>query len=302
MRTRCTSALLAALSLALAACGAPETRRAEAPASGRVDTTFRDPQRVTIRGYDGDAMEPFLTRDGRYLLFNNSNDPRVNTDLHVARAVDGLTFEYQGALRGVNTDALEGVPTLDRSGTLYFVSTRSYATTLSTIYRGQLASGTVRGVELVPGLPRRRGIVLFDVEVSADGAALYYASGVFRGRPAPESADLAIARRRGAAFEPWDRSAEILATVNTPAALEYAASLSADGRELFFTRARGSGAAIYRAMRPNVETPFGPAVRVAAIRGFAEAPTLSPDGRSLYYHARAGGRFAIFRVTRAGRP
>jgi len=35
---------------------------------------FARPEPVRIEGYDDHAMEPFLTRDGRVLLFNNSND------------------------------------------------------------------------------------------------------------------------------------------------------------------------------------------------------------------------------------
>lgn len=48
---------------------------------------FANPQPVALLGYDGDAMEPFLSRDGRYLLFNNRNDPSVNTNLHFAERV-----------------------------------------------------------------------------------------------------------------------------------------------------------------------------------------------------------------------
>jgi hypothetical protein len=46
----------------------PITGAAQAPA---VRGEFANPQRVTIRGYDGDAMEPFLTRDSKYLFLNN---------------------------------------------------------------------------------------------------------------------------------------------------------------------------------------------------------------------------------------
>lgn len=34
---------------------------------------FGDPKRVEIIGYRGDAMEPFISRDGAYLFFNNLN-------------------------------------------------------------------------------------------------------------------------------------------------------------------------------------------------------------------------------------
>jgi len=53
-------------------------------------------------------MEPFITRDGRYLLFNNSNDPSVDMNLHYAERIDDLTFAYRGEIAGVNTPSLEG--------------------------------------------------------------------------------------------------------------------------------------------------------------------------------------------------
>ena len=40
------------------------------------DTSFEAPRAVVLRGYGGDAMEPFVTRDGRWLLFNTRNGPR----------------------------------------------------------------------------------------------------------------------------------------------------------------------------------------------------------------------------------
>jgi hypothetical protein len=56
---------------------------------------FANPQRVTIRGYSDDAMEPFLTRDDKYLFFNNSNDPQVNTKSSLGRAHRRLDFPVQ---------------------------------------------------------------------------------------------------------------------------------------------------------------------------------------------------------------
>ena len=116
---------------------------------------FADPAPVAIAGYTGDAMEPFVTPDGRDLLFNNSNDPQVDTNLHFAERVDALHFNYRGELQGVNTLALEGVPTLDRDGHIYFVSTQSYAGTASTLYRGQFSGGAPQTADLV--LAQRHG-------------------------------------------------------------------------------------------------------------------------------------------------
>jgi hypothetical protein len=93
-----------------------------------------------------------------------------------------------------------------------------------------------------------------------------------------------------------------MAKVNTDV-LEYAAAISADGLELFFTRADlahlPEGAPrIYRAYREQVDVPFGEPELVSTIEGFVEAPTLSIDGYSLYYHKLERDKFVIYRVTR----
>lgn len=260
---------------------------------------FGNPERVTIRGYDGDAMEPFVSKDDRYLLFNNRNDPRVDTNLHFARRVDALSFQYGGELKGANTPALEGVPSLDRAGNLFFVSTRSYKETLSTLYRGRFVDGAVSEVRLVGGVSRgQAGSVMFDAEIAADGNTLFVVDGEFAGGPRPKRADIAIAVRDGAAFRRLPLSAELLKNVNT-GALEYAPAVSGDLLELFFTRAAGSGPpAIWRSVRRGIDAPFEAPQLIAAAAGFVEAPALSGDGRSLYFHKLEGARFVIYRVSR----
>lgn len=297
-------AVLMAAALALAACGAQQ--KADAVAALPEYRAFGQPQRVEIRGYQGDAMEPFITKDGRYLLFNNRNDPKIDTRLLFAERVDDLTFDYRGELEGANTSALEGVPSMDRHGNLFFVSTRSYAETLSTIYRGRFGQGRVSGIELVAGISlRQRGMVTFDAEVSADGNTLFVADGRFAGGHVPETADIDIAVRDGAGFRRLPAARDLLRNVNT-AALEYAPAISGDLLELFFTRLEGSGrsprSAILRAVRPEAGAPFGLPQRLASITGFVEAPALSGDGRSLYYHRLDGGRFVILRVARPAGP
>jgi hypothetical protein len=91
----------------------------------------------------------------------------------------------------------------------------------------------------------------------------------------------------------------LLGSVNTPA-LEYAPAISADRRELFFTRLdpHARTIAIYRATRPGAGQPFGAPERVAAADGFVEAPALNPDGNILYFHRLDAGRFHICRVER----
>lgn len=259
---------------------------------------FRAPERVAIRGYGGDAMEPFIARDGRYLFFNNSNDPKVDTNLHYAERVDDVTFDYRGEVKGANSKALDGVASMDRAGNFFFVSTRSYEKTLSTLYRGTFASGVLTNVALVPGVSlNRQGMLIFDAEVSPGGEVVFVADGEFTGGPLPRSADIAVAVREGSVFRRHPASAAFMKNVNS-GALEYAPAISADLLELFFTRAAGREIAIYRSARASRDEPFGVPQRVVAITGFVEAPSLSGDGRSLYYHRRDGDRYVIYRVAR----
>ena len=295
-------AVLLALLSTVPACAPQQAGDRSAATSVAEYRAFGAPQRVTIRGYDGDAMEPFITKDGQYLLFNNRNDPRTNTNLHFAARVDGLTFQYRGEIKGVNTPVLEGVPSLDREGNLFFVSVRGYRETLSTLYRGRFNDGTVTGVELVSGVSQRKpGIVMFDAEISTDGRTLFVVDGLFTGGAVPKTADIVIAVRDGTEFRRLPSSPDLLRNINTNG-LEYAPAISNDLLELFFTRIPvASGPpqpAILRSIRRSAEEPFGPPERVAAITGFVEAPTLTNDSRALYYHKLDGNRFVIYRVSR----
>jgi Tol biopolymer transport system component len=258
---------------------------------------FANPERVTITGYSQDAMEPFISLDGKYLFFNNSNDPKVDTNLFYATRVDDLTFQFQGEIGGVNTTALDAVASMDSNNKFYFVSTRSYDQTFSTIYWGDFSNGTVSNVALVPGISKRKaGHVNFDAGISPDGNTLYFVDSFFAGGQ-PQNASISIAKREGDRFARLKDSAKIMRKINT-AALNYAPCPSASGLEFFFTRLDPGGPAIYMASRAATSKPFGTPARIEAITGFVEAPTLSPDQKSLYYHKNENGVFVIYRVTR----
>ena len=262
----------------------------------RVSHTFTSPTPVTIVGYDDVVMEAFISRDGSRLFFNNWNSPTVNTNLYVADRVDDTTFRFRGELKGVNTPALEGVPSLDRDRHLYFISTRSYEATLSTIYRGTLDGDTVSNVEIVPGVSREaKPWVNFDAEISADGNVLYFVDGRFGGAGIPETADLVAARKKGDRFERFSGSEDVFRNVNTDA-LEYAPAISADDLTLIFTRAElglKGRVALYSATRASVTSPFESPAALVDLDGYVEAATFTPDERAIYYHKKDRGRFVI---------
>ncbi len=271
---------------------------AEKPDSKPTFGVFANPQPVTIVGYSQDAMEPFISPDGNYLFFNDSNSA-PNTNLYYATRVDDVTFQFQGEIGGVNATGLNAVASMDSSDTFYFVSTRNYGPpAFATIYWGTFSNGSVSNVALVPGISKEKaGDINFDQCISPDGSTLYFVDGVFNGGSVPQRASIVIAHRDGDHFVRLKNSAEIMRKINTHA-LNYAPDISASGREFFFTRFDGTPTAIYTATRAKTSKPFGKPIKIEAITGFAEAPALSPDEKSLYYHENVSGTFVIYRVTR----
>jgi len=269
---------------------------------------YGHPQPVTIEGYSGRAMEPFIAPDGKTLFFNNSNEAGVDTNLHVATRLGPNAFRHVGELTGANSPVLDAVPSMDLDGRFYFTSVRQYDRDLKSIFVGQFSNGAVERVHAVEGnfSPTTPGWVNMDVEVSQDGGTMYISRARFEaGIPVPQESDLMVAHREGAAFTVDPRSHDLLAKVNTTA-LEYAPAISADGLELYFTRAKGLGAGgaanatleILVAQRTRTESAFDAPRVLEALTGYVEAPSLSRDGSEMFFHKRVDGQFVIYRAVR----
>jgi hypothetical protein len=285
-------------------------RRAPSPIA--VTTAFLPAEAVMVDGYDGHAMEPFLSRDGTLLFFNNRNDPADQTELHVARRISDLHFAYVGPVEGANSSGLDGVASMDRTGHFYFISTRDYDATGNTLWTGRWTGRAVSGVTPMATdfTPRRLLRLNIDMEISADGDTLYVAENRWDLlRNALASSDIAMARRVSGRFERLANSDALLARINT-GALEFAPSTSADERTLYFTRLnmrafrRGDANAFmtFVSTRRDRTMPWGEPRRIAAITGHAEAPTSSVDGCALYFHQLVDGRFRLFRTQRRNVP
>jgi hypothetical protein len=259
------------------------------------------PERVRLAGYDGEAMEPFVSRDGRFLFFNTRNDPRTDTNIHFAEVAFDGHFRYLGLLEGTRSTDLDAVATMSANNHFCFISPREYRRTLVSVFCG-LFNGT-KVVDATPqaGLATERlGRLIFDVEIAADGRSMIYAEGTFSGKDVPDEADLFLAKLGADGFEPDPAGRRIFANLNT-SALEYAPGLSADGLTLSFTRLEGiwpfQSAALFRATRKRTNQPFGGPRRLTAIEGFVEGATYAPDG-TLYFHKRVNGKFQIWRAPR----
>ncbi len=280
---------------------------------GRLDKSrlFSQEKPVEMVGYDGHIMELFLSRDDQYLFFNNLNDPSVNTNIHYAKRIDVGRFQYIGEVKGVNTSALEGVPTLDENNNFYFISPRSYKKTHSTIYGGRYKEGVVQDLHIVSGNVNGRKPPIFNmgVEITADGQTLYYSEAIGRtGGGPPKDSDIKFGRKIGEEFVVSDDVDRIMKHINTPDEMEYAAAISLDELHIFFNRSKmlvqgnqtiGADLKILHARRNNKTEPFEKPKVLETIKGFVEGATITNDGNVLYYHKKnEKGVFRIYRVER----
>ena len=265
------------------------------------------PIMVSILGYEDHAMDPFLSRDGQFLFFNNRTQTGDQTDLHYARRMDDLMFEYMGRVDGANSGMLDGVASLDQSGNFYFVSQRAYDSTKNTLYQGEFRNGYVSNVRELQGDVARYEPIWanMDAEIGADGRFIYatetrwqlFGGGI-------QSSDIFVARRAGNGsfvrnhdFDSW------FDTINTRD-LEFAPALSTDELTLYFTRVSPNAArrqdpsayGIWVATRASRYAPFGQPIQIESITGHAEGPTVSPDGCAIYFHKKVRNVFRIMRA------
>jgi Tol biopolymer transport system component len=275
---------------------------------------YVDPRPVEIAGYSGSAMEPFISPDGMFLLFNNASGEEGDVNdspkrMYFASRTGALSFRFLGELPGVNahiagsrTDA--AVPSLDARGRLYFTSDRQYRKDRNSIFVGDFNGRAVTNVHAVEGDisdPGTPGQINLDMGISPDGETLFVSRasvGPFGllsrllGRPL--EFHLLEARREGDRFNLDPKSAQTLKNVDS--GFEYAPAVSRDGLELFFSR----GPRIMVASRSSVDHPFDEPRVLSALTGeHAEAPTISLDSKELFFHQAVSGKCcAIFRAAR----
>jgi len=268
---------------------------------------FVNPKKVNIVGYNGNAMEPFITRDGRILFFNSDITDTPNTDKNIfyARRIDDTNFKFMGEVKGINSAKVDGVPTMDNNGNFYFVSAVNYSKKngYTIVHSGKFNNGRVTNITPHPELSLNKfGWLNMDIEISADGKTLYATHTYFdfRSQSFPLKSYFFVAHLKGNKFVIDKRSNEIFKYINTKD-LEYAASISTDELELLFTRLNqenGFKFNSYRATRKSKNEPFSVPVRIKSITGIAEAPALTNDGRLVYFHKKKAGRFNIYVLER----
>lgn len=265
-----------------------------------VSPAFGEDTKVTIKGYDDDAMEPFISKDGQYLFWNSLNDGK-HTSLYYAKKIDATTFEFIGEVKGVNGQVphLDGVASMDDNNNFYFVSLRDYPKVFENLQHGTFRDGVVSDLTPVQGdmYKKEAGWLIMDAEISRDGKSLYYVDAHFDGGPVPVVADIAVAHKEGSSFTKDSRSSSIFKNINTTDK-EYAPSVSANGLEIIFTRLSGRTTTIHRATRGSLDEPFGIPQLVPTGGTLPEGSTISTDGTNMYYHKKDGAHYKIFSLRR----
>ncbi len=269
---------------------------------------FINPRKVNIHGYKQGAMEAFITGDGKYIFFNNdkTDTPRTDKNIYYAKRIDDINFKFMGEIKGINSEKVDGVPSMDRNGNFYFVSMVNYTkeNKFATVYSGKFRKGRVHDIKAHPELSLNLpGWINMDIEISLDGNILYSTQTYFGDGPPPKQSYFIVAHLKDGKFEIDPRSNDIFHNINTTA-LEYAASISSDGLALYFTRLNYTGGLTfksYSATRPHKNARFSVPRQITAITGYAEAPAITSDGKLMYFHKKDGKRFSLFVLERAAK-
>ena len=277
---------------------------------------YANPERVDIIGYTEDSMEPCISPDGQYMFFNGSNADDIDVHISLAKRISDTRFQYLGLLPGVQSAHRDMAPSLDRYNNIYFTTLRSIAEDGKSLYVGKWHQLNVSAPRTVDGdiSPPRPGTpsiwVNMDCGISPDGCTLFISRAqIMRGEPGPRQSDLLLANREANGhFNISPQSAQLLKRVNTRA-LEYAPCVSADGLELYFTRAMAPDqidtrpdsplVQIMVAKRSSIDKPFGEPERLVALDGFVEAPSTTLDKGEMFYHKKDGKFFHIYRAKRS---
>jgi len=210
----------------------------EAITNPNVVSEFINERKVEITGYSSDVMEPFISKDGNYLFFNNLQGIS-RKELYYVERVDDITFEFKGEIQGVNSADVDGNPTMDENNNFYFISTRDLNKGIKTIYSGIFNNGIVTGLHQINGTINISTPLWINmgVEISKIGNILFTSNAKFNiGENFPNKGNIRFAIRNESEFNIPNNETDILANINTDAAIEYAGELSANELELFYSQ------------------------------------------------------------------
>lgn len=284
------------------------------------EKTFANPQLVGIIGYPTNSFknvqEPFISRDGQYLFFNTAGIENEKDLLFAKWDVNQSSFVFQGEIQDVNTpNDLEGNPTMDAYSNFFYINNRVAPAWISSGVFDPDTMSIINNIS-ISGPPSievsgSTATVNMGVEVSSDGNTLYFSRAVFlnagESNQTISASNILFAQKINGAFVYDETTADrIMQNINTNENLEYAACISKDELEFYFTRTLVSSIAnptpdsqIMRAVRTDTTETFSLPKPVGGIPNhikFVEAPTIYGD--VLYYHQFDNGVANLYKVTR----
>ncbi len=267
---------------------------------------------VTINGWTlGDAMEPFISPDGQYLIWNSENNG-IDTKLYYGTRVNDTTWNFVGEVVGVNQIAgsqLNAVPDLDSNGIFIWTSARGYPQETNNLWMGEFSSGTVSNIRRVRGdfyKDSQYGWIEMDHGISLDGQILVTNNARFAGSRCngPCDTEMGLAQKvNDSTFLTLANSQSIMANINQSNYVYYAPYITPDLLELYWTRIPDTITSpndigeIMVATRQNTSSPFGqPHVLFTSniMLDFNEAPCLTTDKQKMYYHRKINDTFEIY--------
>jgi hypothetical protein len=257
------------------------------PPSGAM-ITLGTPEDVTIAGWTGGAEEPFISADGQYLFWNTQDTGDGLKALHYATCSSGTSCTYVGTITD-NAGDQDVTPNLVGS-TFYWISNRQYVTDQKMLFKGAFSAGTVGSIAVVDGdfTIVEPFAVNIDAAVSPDGNKMFFSAAHLFGPGILVDSRITMASKTGSTFTLDAGGASILASINS-VGKNYAAAISADGLELYFTRwLEPADPVLMVSTRLSTSAAFG-APQLLRSGVFVEGPALSGDMGALYWHERAAG-------------
>jgi len=260
---------------------------------------------VTITGDTvPDAMEPFISFDGKYMFFNSLNNGTTTT-LYYAIYTNDSTFSFQGRLNGanlINPPHLDAVASMDTGNRFVWVTTRNYPSTYHNVMRGKFTGNSVIDTGRMLGniyinIP---GWIVMDCMLNYSGNRLYCANAYFNGCAGgvPCISQLNVASMvNDSTYNVMPTSAAQLAKVDDTGYDVYAPNTSFDDLELYYTRLKHGTfqTEVCVSVRNTITDTFSlPSVIYTDPLYVIEAPTISTDKMRLYYHKKQGSNFKLY--------
>lgn len=202
-----------------------------------VNGRWQEPSLVEFSDDRWRDLDASLSPDGKKMFFVSTrpkpetpdDSPANNMDIWVADR-NGNEWSKPRWLENVNSDAKEGSPSVDRSGTLYFFSDRGNVANSNSIYRAMLLKGKY-------GIPQRlpseinSGTSDTSPFIARDGKTLLFYSSRSGGYG---KGDLYVSFKKHNAWTPAVNLGPAVNTVDS----EYNPVVSPDGKHLYFGRTR----------------------------------------------------------------